>query len=129
MGFLTDTAIESKQSTDPEIISFRVVAASAPASPSVNREAPANQAALPEGWNHALISKVASVFTFALARPSRRAVVVIGVQCLTANRIANLVTVAPSGASFTVRTTDLAGAASDADFHVTILRFGSSRVF
>jgi len=127
LGFLTPQFIENKQALGLEVVTFRVVAASVPGSPSASADAAANKAALPEGWKFAIVSKADSVFTFTLTQPSQRAVVIVGAHVLTADRITNESTT--SSTAFTVETTNLSGVAADADFHVTILRFESKQVF
>lgn len=126
MGQLPLTQVGSRQSTDTEILGFRVVAASCPAANTAKFEDATNKAALPEGWNHAKVAKNSSVFVFTLRRnPGRTPVIVC--QPLTAARLCRVSAI--SATTFSVTTTDLAGVAADADFHVHAIVWPNNKVF
>jgi hypothetical protein len=126
MGLLPLTNVGSRQSTDTEVLGFRVVAASCPAANTATFENATNKAALPEGWNHAKVAKNASVFVFTLrTKPGRTPVITC--QVLTAARRATVTAI--SATTFTITTTDLAGVAADADFHVIAISWPNNKVF
>lgn len=126
MGQLPLTPMGSRQSTDTEVLAFRVVAASAPAAITATFEDPTNKAALPEGWNHARVAKVASVFTFTFRRRPGRTPVIIATP-LTAARLCRVSAI--TATTFSITTTDLAGVATDSDFHVCVTTWPNNKVF
>lgn len=85
-------------------------------------------AALPEGFNHFTFTKNGTGdYTLTLKKPGRRAMVVVGVSPLTANLQHQIVSVSASVVN--VKFTNNSGTATNTDFHISVLKYGSDKQY
>jgi hypothetical protein len=129
MGFLRPRWIEQKQDLGLILITFRVDASEVPATASAKATDAANKAALPEGWNHAIVNKPATGrFVFSLSAPSARDIVIQGITIEgTTARLHGVTAIGKTG--FEVQTYNSGGTLTDNDFFVTIGVFKTNKVY
>lgn len=129
MGFLRPRWIEQKQDLGLILITFRVDASEVPAVASSKATDAANKAALPEGWNHAIINKPATGrFVFSLSTPSARDIVIVG-HCLEGTAAGHTTVTGLGKTAFEIRSLNSGATLTDFDFFVTIGVFKTNKVY
>lgn len=116
--------IINRQSTNLEIICFRVDVSEVIVSPT----AASNRAALPEGFDHAIVTKNATgEYIFTLTIPGLRSCAVVGVAPVGTSLVYHAATVSASAVQ--IHLLSPVGTPTDADFHVTLAVFRTKAVY